>query len=613
MLLAVLLLFTSAPANLPLAARAAAARTPSPLPHDRLHFGLSNEPGDFGWLQASGVPFRYRYTYLSGGVNTNQGWETWNTPTGQYASYYLNDSQSFGAVPVFSYYEICQSNGPNGPGDPKCYQDNSTQDLANLGSAAVMNAYFANFKLLLDKASAFGGTVVIQVEPDLWGFLEQRAAALGKTTANAVPVSVKSSGYNDPAVTGTEDTARGLACSLLRLRDAYAPNALLAIHASPWGSGVDIASDTSPAVNAATEADKVATFLNSACLASNPFVGSTWDLVFNDLDDHDAGWWETGCGGCINAGHTHWWDPTNTAFPNFSRYLAWVAELAAKTSRPQVAWQVPVGNQYFLTMNNTCGHYQDNVAQYFLGHPADLFSAGLIAVLFGSGNGCQTTNTDLRADGVTNNGGAPTTDALGYCTACNTHTSVYADDDGGFLRIFVGQYYALAKPAAPAGVSAVPFSSYARVSWTAPADNGSPITAYRVTPYLGGSSAGTPVTYASAQTNQAFTGLAFGSAYRFSVAAINGVGIGPESALSNLVSIGSRLPVLPAPTSSPPPRPPVAHNPPASPSPRAAAPRALASQPPTTPRRAVATVPTAGHRGPADRLGGWRRGGLLYL
>src|SRR5207244_7676355 len=116
----------------------------------------------------------------------------------------------------------------------------------------------------------------------------------------------------------------------------------------------------------------------------------------------------------------------------------------AKTARPQVAWQVPVGNQYFLTMNNTCGHYQDNVAPYFMSHASDLFSAGLIAVLFGAGNQCQTTYLDGAKDGVTNNGGATTTDALGGCAACNTHTSTVADDDGGFLRQFVGQYYAAA-------------------------------------------------------------------------------------------------------------------------------------------------------------------------
>jgi len=522
LLAAALLLSISLPAAVPVAARPAAAQGARALPQDRLHFGLANPPGDLGWLQASGVPFRYRYTYLSAGVNTGQGWETWNTPAGQYATYYLNDSQAFGAIPVFSYYEICQSNGPNGTGNPKCYQDNSAQDLANLGSAAVMKAYFQNFKLLLDKAAAFGGTVVIHVEPDLWGFLEQRAAALGKTTAVAVPVSVVSSGYNDPAVTGTADTAQGFACSLLRLRDAYAPNALLAIHASPWGSGIDIASDTNPAVNTAAEADKVATFLNSACVASNPFGGSTWNLVFNDLDDHDAGWWENGCTGCIDAAHTHWWDPTNAIFPNFSRYLAWVAELAARTSRPQVAWQVPLGNQYFLTMNNTCGHYQDNVAQYFLAHPADLSAAGLIAVLFGSGNDCQTTNTDARKDGITNNNGTPTTDVLGHCLACNSHSSVYPDDDGGFLRIFVGQYYA------------------------------------------------------------------------------------------------RRISVRPAPTTSPSARSPVAPNPSTSPSPRTVvAPRALApalAPRPVPARQSTLAAPAAeSPADPADRLGEWRRGSLLYF
>jgi len=92
-------------------------------------------------------------------------------------------------------------------------------------------------------------------------------------------------------------------------------------------------------------------------------------------------------------------------------------------------------------MNNTCGHYQDNVAQYFLAHITDLFNAGLVAVMFGAGNRCQTTNTDTPADGVTNNNGKPTSDQLGGCNACNAHASSYSDNDGGFLRVFVGQYY----------------------------------------------------------------------------------------------------------------------------------------------------------------------------
>jgi hypothetical protein len=85
------------------------------------------------------------------------------------------------------------------------------------------------------------------------------------------------------------------------------------------------------------------------------------------------------------------------------------------------------------------------VAPYFIAHANELFSAGLVAVLFGAGNSCQTTYDDARGDGVTNNGGVATTDALGGCNACNTNTSVYPDDDGGYLRIFVRAYYTACK------------------------------------------------------------------------------------------------------------------------------------------------------------------------
>jgi hypothetical protein len=193
---------------------------------------------------------------------------------------------------------------------------------------------------------------------------------------------------------------------------------VLGIHASAWAAGYG-------------NPDATAAFLNSAGILANTHA-STWDVVFNDVDDHDAGWWEKN-------GGSHWWTQTN-----FTTYLAWVTELKAKTNRQQVVWQVPIGNQYFLTMNNTCGHYQDNVAPYFIAHPSDLFAAGLVAVLFGAGNSCQTVYTDGQGDGITNNGGLPTTDLAGSCNACNTHTSVWADDDGGYLRIFVGQYYATA-------------------------------------------------------------------------------------------------------------------------------------------------------------------------
>jgi hypothetical protein len=419
--------FTSSAAIATMPVRSGLRASITALPQDRLHFGLASQPTDLAWMTASGVPWRYRYQYLSGGVNTGNGWETWNSPSGAFATFYMNASSGSNYIPIFTYYELLQSTPSTGANE-------SDRDFSNLNNTATMSSYYANFKLLMQKAGAFAKPVVVHVEPDLWGYLQQRAAGGDASTAAA---SVTSSGFSD--VSGLPNSVQGFGWALLKLRDLYAPNVVMALHASGWASGIDIDSSTNPGVNAVAVADSTAAFLNSAGISSNPFA-SRWDLVFNDLDDHDAGWWEKQ--GADNAYFTHWWDPTNTVFPNFNRYLAWVGELKVKTGLLQVAWQVPVGNQYFLTMNNACGHYQDNVASYFVSHANTLYASGLIAVLFGAGNACQTTYTDAQSDGVANNGGTPTTDLLGYCNACNTHTSVWPDDDGGYLRTLVGQYYA---------------------------------------------------------------------------------------------------------------------------------------------------------------------------
>ncbi len=283
-----------------------------------------------------------------------------------------------------------------------------------------MAAYFANWALLLQKIKAFGRPVLVVVEPDLWGFLEQ---ADGSRSAASVPASVASSGY--AAVAGFPNTAQGFSWALLHLRDIYASNAILALHASLWATNTDIGSDTRSSLDVAALAQQEANFLNSVGLVGNPAGVSSWDLLSNDVADHDS----------AQPGGRSWWDRYNLTFPNFARYLDFMGRLCQQTRRRAIMWQVPMGNQYFDTMNNTQGHYQDNRPEYILSHVSDFANAGIIGVLFGPGNG-GTMNIDAMHDGITN----PAPIASYECDHCNTHTSIYPDDDGGYLRIYVGIY-----------------------------------------------------------------------------------------------------------------------------------------------------------------------------
>ncbi len=91
-------------------------------------------------------------------------------------------------------------------------------------------------------------------------------------------------------------------------------------------------------------------------------------------------------------------------------------------------------------------------------------------------------------------------------------------------------------PGAPTNVVATAGNASAMLTWAAPSSNGgSAITGYAVTPYIG-TTAQTTQTFTSTATTETATGLTNGTAYTFTVAAINTVGTGPNSPVSNSVT-----------------------------------------------------------------------------
>ncbi|MBI3857768.1 MAG: hypothetical protein HY293_18965, partial [Planctomycetes bacterium] len=356
--------------------------------------GLGNF--DLTWPNASGVPWGYRYQYLSGGVNTGSGWSTWNAPAGEFALLYMNASFGAGMIPVFDYYQLRGSS-------PNVGSENPDPKLQN---GATMNAYFADYKLLMQKCGQYDKTVIVHIEPDFWGFCQN----VHGDDPSVIAVSVAASGFAD--VSAYHNNLPGFAQALVHLRDLYAPKAVLALHASHWGAGGDlILNNLDPIVHA----NRTGGYFNA--------LGASFELLFHDPSDRDAGFKQA----IYGDGGASWWDASD-----FDRYRTYLGQMWAVTGRRGILWQMPVGNTVMKTCDNTWGHYQDNRAEYFLlaankPHVVAYASSGVIALLFGPTDDGTTHYHDNRADGVTN-GGSGT-------------TSTSPDDDGGFLRTSTGAYY----------------------------------------------------------------------------------------------------------------------------------------------------------------------------
>lgn len=389
---------------------------------------MSDSPSGASALRAT-TDFAFRYQYLAGGVNTNRGWATWND-NGDFARYYIEDSRAHGFIPVFTYYMMPQS-WPGGGGE-------ADANFVNANNTATMTAYYNDLILFFQKAGAFPQQkVVLHVEPDFWGYMQRHTAS---DDARGVTAKVSETGI--PQLAGLPSTVSGFAKAIIRLRDAYAPNVVLAYHLSVWGTGTDIGLQDPPDATVDALADRSAAFYNS--------LEASFDIVFAEFSDRDAGYYQY----FIGHGAIYWFDAED-----YRRNLRYLSRFSSAVNRRLVMWQIPLGNTKMRASNNSWGHYQDNRVENLLDDPArtrltQYRDAGVVAFLFGGGADGTTCACDARNDGVTNPGAVNGNGTASEAAPAGTGPSLVSrggtptlvtphanDDDGGFFRWKAWQYY----------------------------------------------------------------------------------------------------------------------------------------------------------------------------
>jgi hypothetical protein len=312
----------------------------------RIQLGLASQPGGAAAMRKA-APFKYRYQYLAGGVNTGAGWSTWNEH-GSFVTRYVAESRRARITPVFTYYMIRQSLPGRDQGDE------AKAVLGNLRNRATMKAYWADLALFLRRARATHRRVVLHVEPDMWGYLEQA---------------------------GRTRLARAFARRVVRLRKRLAPNVRLGYHLSVWGTKTDIAIQDPGPREVDRLARKAAAFYKS--------LRTRFDLVFGEFSDRDSGFKEH------VYGQPHadaWWTKAD-----FARHVRFLARFHRRVRRPLVLWQIPLGNQ---ALPDTWARFRDNRPQWLLGkgsraHRRAYARAGVRALLFGGGaDGTTSEKTD---------------------------------------------------------------------------------------------------------------------------------------------------------------------------------------------------------------------------
>ena len=335
-----------------------------------------NSAGNEGDAIAAAAPFTARYRYLAGGIFTQQTpcarcdsscsaswWGCWQDTSqlpGAYVRDFVATAKRAGQIPIVTYYTWLQASG----------RGEGTDQLLAATDTAFLTRYLNDWRFLLQQVGS--ERALLHFEPDFWGYTQTYARG---RTPSQIPAAVSSANPTDCA--SQENSIAGMGKCVVAMVRKYAPNAKVSLHASAWATGNDVLRNRDAALNVEAEAQKVADWL-LAC------GGAESDFITLDPLDRDAGYYQT------VEGQDRWWNTSDAVLPNFAQAFRWTKALSERMNKPNLWWQIPVGN---MALANTPNHYKDNRVEVLFARSTDVVRSHGFGLAFGDGRGDQTNAT----------------------------------------------------------------------------------------------------------------------------------------------------------------------------------------------------------------------------
>ena len=278
-------------------------------------------------------------------------WRSWNSPDGAYVNVVAANADTLGAVPMFTLYQMATWGDGN---------------LWSLADTTFMTRYWDNVRVMFQRIKTYGKPVLVNLEPDFWGYAYQISKDPTQHFAHVGGVNSDCSAQ--------PNTVAGMGNCLVQMARALAPNAYIGFPPAMWPTLIGNDLDHLKAVGAANA-----------------------DFVVMQTSDRDAGCFEVAYSGSgancnRNIAMPVYWDATNQTTPSFTSHLSQAAFYHQGLGLPLLWWQTPLGVPS-TTAGGTVNAFRDNRTQYFLTKTSELVAAGGVGAVFSPGHVSQTNIT----------------------------------------------------------------------------------------------------------------------------------------------------------------------------------------------------------------------------